>query len=286
MSCIQLNKTSYLISMKIRPLKPAIALAAMALISFPALTNKNGAPAGKSGSPMSNGQTCYSCHSGPSATTQVVNITSDIPADGYLDNTTYTITITSDAGTAGMSRAGFEASVEKVGGHQGSVTAGTGTQLTQTHFVTQTSSSYTPTNGVKTWSFSWNSGTGSDSVTVYAAGLFANGNNQNSGDALVTTSMEFKKSHVGLDEASALIGLSASPNPAQNVLRFAAPGAHDAGHLTVIDALGRIVVDSPWIAADADGRLIDVSTWSNGLYTASIRLESGKNAQVRFQVLH
>ncbi|NDD47310.1 MAG: T9SS C-terminal target domain-containing protein, partial [Flavobacteriia bacterium] len=208
------------------------------------------------------------------------------PADGYLDNTTYTITVTSDAGTAGMSTAGFEASVEKVGSHQGTLTAGSGTQLKQSNYVTQTSSSTSPTNGVKSWSFSWNSGTGSDSVTVYAAGLFANGNNQNSGDALVTTSLEFKKSHVGLNEAAALIGLTASPNPAQHVLRFSAPEARAAGRLTVVDALGRVVVDSPWSTSDADGRLLNVSTWSNGIYNASIRLETGKNAQVRFQVLH
>jgi hypothetical protein len=266
--------------------KSALVLGAMALITYPALTDKNGAPAGKTGSPMSNGQTCYSCHSGPSVSTQGVSITSDIPADGYLDNTTYTITVTSDAGTAGMSTAGFEASVEKVGSHQGTLTAGSGTQLKQSNYVTQTSSSTSPTNGVKSWSFSWNSGTGSDSVTVYAAGLFANGNNQNSGDALVTTSLEFKKSHVGLNEAAALIGLTASPNPAQHVLRFSAPEARAAGRLTVVDALGRIVVDSPWSTSDADGRLLNVSTWSNGIYNASIRLETGKNAQVRFQVLH
>jgi hypothetical protein len=266
--------------------KSALVLGAMALITYPALTDKNGAPAGKTGSPMSNGQTCYSCHSGPSVSTQGVSIASDIPADGYLDNTTYTITVTSDAGTAGMSRAGFEASVEKVGSHQGTLTAASGTQLKQSNYVTHTSTSNTPTSGVKSWSFSWNSGTGSDSVTVYAAGLFANGNNQNSGDALVTTSLEFKKSHVGLDEATALIGLTASPNPSHHVLRFSAPEAGDAGRLTVVDALGRVVVDSPWSASDADGRLLNVSSWANGIYNASIRLETGKNAQVRFQVLH
>jgi hypothetical protein len=69
--------------MKNHLLKSALALAAMALVTYPALTNKNGAPAGKTGSPMSNGQTCYSCHSGPSVSTQGVSITSDIPADGY-----------------------------------------------------------------------------------------------------------------------------------------------------------------------------------------------------------
>ena len=137
--------------MKTSYAKWGYALLTIVLATFPAWTNKNGAPAGKSGSPMSNGQTCYSCHSGPSVSTQTVSITSDIPTDGYLDNTSYTITVTSDAGSAGMSRAGFEASVEKVGSHQGTLTAGTGTQLSQTNYVTQTSSSYTPTNGVKSW---------------------------------------------------------------------------------------------------------------------------------------
>ncbi len=272
--------------MKNTYLKPLWALFVLAMISYPALTNKNGAPAGKSGSPMSNGQTCYSCHSGPAFTTQGITISSDIPSDGFLDNTSYTMTVTSNAGTAGMSRAGFEASVEKVGSHQGTLTAGSGTQLSQTNFVTHTSASYTPTNGVKSWSFSWNSGTGSDSVTVYASGIFANGNNQNSGDALVTTSVQFKKSHVGLDEASSMLSLSASPNPAQSTVRLFAPEAQGSGRFTVVDAMGRIILDSPWIADDASGRLMDVSSWSTGIYTGTIRLETGKNARVRFQVLH
>ncbi|MDG1252184.1 MAG: T9SS type A sorting domain-containing protein [Schleiferiaceae bacterium] len=272
--------------MKKNLLKSILALMALFIISFPALTNKNGAPAGKTGSPLSNGQTCYSCHSGPSVSTQGVTISSDIPTDGYLDNTSYTITITSDAGSAGMSTAGFEASVEKAGSHQGSLTASSGTQLKQSNFVTHTSSSTSASNGVKSWSFSWNSATGSDSVTVYAAGLFANGNNQNSGDALVTSSLEFKKSHVGLGESSSLIELSASPNPAQNVLRLSAPDAHAEGQLTVVDALGRVVLDSPWNAQDASGRVLEVTYWPTGIYTALIRLNTGTNAQVRFQVLH
>ena len=267
-------------------LKTSLTLAGMALITFPALTNKNGAPAGKTGSPMSNGQTCYSCHSGPSLSTQGLVITSDIPADGYLDNTTYTITVTADAGTAGMSRTGFEASVEKVGSHQGMLTAGSGTQLKQSNYVTHTSSSSTPNNGVQTWSFSWNSGTGSDSVTVYAAALFANGNSQNSGDVLGTTSQLYKKSHVSVDEESVLIGLSASPNPAQNILRLHAPAANTTGSFTVTDAMGRVIHQENWAPSDALGKFLDVSYWSNGLYIGTIALETGKNAQVRFQVLH
>lgn len=256
------------------------------LATFPAWTNKNGAPAGKSGSPMSNGQTCYSCHSGPSVSTQTVSITSDIPTDGYLDNTSYTITVTSDAGSAGMSRAGFEASVEKVGSHQGTLTAGTGTQLSQTNYVTQTSSSYTPTNGVKSWSFTWNSGTGSDSVTVYTSALFANGNNQNSGDALVTGSVEFKKSHVSIGENRLKMAASASPNPASQAVRLDVTEATETGRLMVTDAAGRVVLDSPWSASDAQGRIIHVSDWTSGIYVATIRTETGKNAEVRFQVLH
>lgn len=272
--------------MKKTVLRSILIIMALILSAVPAFTNKNGAPSGKSGSPLSNGQTCNSCHSGPSLSTQEVIISSDIPVDGYLDNTTYTITVTADAGTAGMSRAGFEASVEKVGSHQGSLTAGSGTQLKQGNFITHTSTSNTPSNGVQSWSFSWNSGTGSDSVTVYAAALFANGNSQNSGDVLGTASTLFKKSHVGLAESSALISLKASPNPVQNRLRLDAPDATTTGEFKVTDALGRVVHQEEWIPSYASGIFLDVSHWANGHYTGTIALETGKKALVRFHVFH
>ena len=272
--------------MKYHFAKTAFSLLAMALVTLPAFTNNSGAPVGKTGSPISIGQTCNSCHSGPSVSTQYVVITSDIPNEGYLDNTPYTITVTSNAGTAGMSKAGFEASVEKVGSHQGSLTGANGSQIKQSNFATHTSNSTSVSGGTRSWDFIWNSSSGSDSVRVYVSGLFANGNNQNSGDVLVNVSQEFKKSHVGLGENARDFALTASPNPAQEVLRLSAPDTQDNGLLTVVDATGRIMISSPWNAADAAGRLLNVSTWTTGIYTANIALDGGKRGQVRFQVYH
>jgi hypothetical protein len=46
------------------------------------------------------------------------------------------------------------------------------------------------------------------------------------------------------------------------------------------------MISSPWNAADAAGRLLNVSTWTTGIYTANIALDGGKRGQVRFQVYH
>jgi hypothetical protein len=127
-------------------MKKRYAILAFALASLPALTNSSGPSGGKSGSPASGSQTCSSCHSGASISTQTVNISSDIPSTGFVPNTNYLITVTNATGGASNPKSGFQASVESAG-HQGSLTAGTGSKVVNSSYVTHTSSGNTVSNG-------------------------------------------------------------------------------------------------------------------------------------------
>ena len=180
-------------------MKNLLFVLAAAAVAVPAFTNANGPGGGKSGSPASNGQTCSGCHSGASISTQSVSITTDIPSTGFVPNTNYQITVTNATGGASNPRSGFQASVESAG-HQGSLTAGTGSKLVNSNFVTHTSSSIAVSNGQAAWTFTWNSGNAPDGTTIFVSSLFANGNGNDNGDAVATQSLALSRSTIGLDE--------------------------------------------------------------------------------------
>jgi hypothetical protein len=228
-------KKSYMIS---------AALVAGVLFSFDALTNSSGAPAGRSGSPASNNLSCAvsGCHSGgPAVTTQTLNITTDIPASGFLPNTDYTINVTLDAGSAGVTRAGFMASIEN-GGAQGTITTGgsSAVRMANTNFITHTFSGGSVSGNVKTYTFSWNSGNAPDQTTVYAAANFSNANGTTTGDVILTSSLALTKaSGISLEESTAL-QVKMYPNPSKGVVHLENVPVSNQ-HLHVRDLSGRVI---------------------------------------------
>lgn len=168
-------------------IKLRYTLSLLVIASLPALTYSGGAPSGRSGSPASNGNTCSGCHSGGQLTSvHTITISSNIPAAGFVPNTTYLITVTNATGS--YPKSGFQASVES-SGHKGTLTANTGSQVVSSSYVTHVSSSNSASNGQATWTFNWNSGSAPDGTTIYVAGLFADGNGGTSGDAVKTQSL-------------------------------------------------------------------------------------------------
>lgn len=147
-----------------------------------------GSPGAKTGSPL-DGNKCTQCHSG-TANTATGWITTNIPEEGYTAGETYTITVT---GThTGVVKFGFELTSEaseKVGTWV--ITDDTQTQLANSsQSVTHKSTGNTPSGDSKTWSVDWTapSDVGED-VVFYAAFNAANGNGNNSGDQIYTTSL-------------------------------------------------------------------------------------------------
>lgn len=258
-------------------MKKRYAILAFALASLPALTNSSGPSGGKSGSPASGSQTCSSCHSGASISTQTVTISTDIPSTGFVPNTNYLITVTNATGGASNPRSGFQASVESAG-HQGSLTAGTGNKVVNSNYVTHTSSGNTVSNGQASWTFTWNSGNAPDGTAIYVASLFANGNNATSGDAVTTQSLVLTRSTLGVDEPQLEVGLS--PNPASDFVRLELPTG-----LTVVRAYtlnGAEVYRSTGV----DGMQIPTADWPSGTYLIDVRHADGRQFRNRIQIVH
>ena len=258
-------------------MKLRYALALVAIASLPALTNSNGPAGGKSGSPASGGQTCALCHNGPVITTQGISITSDIPATGFEPNTNYLITVTNTTGGASHVKSGFQASVES-SGHQGSLTATTGTTLVSSNYVTHNSSSNSVVNGQASWNFVWNSGNAPDSTTIYAAGLFANGNGNYSGDAVATQSLVLTRSSLGLGEGP--LAVRAYPNPADGSINLEMPEG-----LSVVRAYS-LTGAEVFRASGFDGMRIATSDWPAGTYILDLRQADGGFYRQKIQVVH
>lgn len=151
----------------------------------------SGSPGGKTGSVGDGGTTCTQCHSG-TAIAESGWITSDIPGEGYIPGDTYEITVT---GTHdGVVKMGFELTAETLTGIKKSdwtITDVTRTQNANANTaVTHTQSGNLPNGNTNTWSVNWTApelGTGT--IRFYAAVNGANGNGNNSGDQIYTTTL-------------------------------------------------------------------------------------------------
>jgi len=258
-------------------MKKRYAILAFALATLPALTNSSGPSGGKSGSPASGSQTCSSCHSGASISTQTVNITTDIPATGFVPNTNYLITVTNATGGASNPKSGFQASVESAG-HQGSLTAGTGSKVVNSNFVTHTSSGNSVSNGQAAWTFTWNSGNAPDGTTIYVASMFANGNNATSGDAVTTQTLGLTRSTLSIDEPQLAVGLM--PNPARDFVTLELPQG-----LMVVRAYS-LTGAEVYRATGVDGMQIPTAEWPTGTYLIDVRHADGRQFRERIQVVH
>lgn len=149
----------------------------------------SGSPGGKTGSPGDGGATCTECHSG-TATPQSAWITSNIPSEGYTPGETYQIT--ASGVHQGVVKFGFELTSENLTGNK------TGTfnitDATRTHLsnggksVTHTSTGTAPTGGAASWTVNWTAPASGD-VFFYGAFNAANGNGNNSGDVIYTSSL-------------------------------------------------------------------------------------------------
>lgn len=193
------------------------ALGIASLISFNAFTYGNGAPQGRTGSPLSAGETCgvAYCHSGPAASSQIISITNDIPSTGFLENTLYNFTITLDDGGTSSSKVGFSSSIEDQFGMVGNITSGSGSK-TIGNFLTHTSSSSSKPAQSKDYDFTWFSGTASQGTTVYVAANFSNSSNSVAGDVILTETLPLvKASTISLDE-NKVAKFKMAPNPAKD----------------------------------------------------------------------
>ncbi len=204
----------------------------MALFVFDALNNQGhttsgGSPAGRTGSP-GDGATCAgnNCHSG-TATAQTGWITTNIPAQGYVPGSIYTITAT--ATYAGLVKYGFEVACQNASGTAlGTlINTSTQTQLMGGTYITHTSTGTTG-SGSKTWTFSWKApAAGTGTVTFYGAFNCSNNDGHASGDIIYTSSTSVSEVSIsGVDAgvvaftAPALRNCTSSVTPVVNVRNY------------------------------------------------------------------
>lgn len=150
--------------MRVKHLPWILSFGALILFSGYTVLYPTGAPAAKTGSP-GDGANCTECHGG-TATTTAGQITSNIPASGYVPGTTYLITATNPL--TGSGKMGFEVSPQNASGAQlGTLVAGSGSQLVGgTKYVTHTNATTT----TSAWTFSWIAPVaGTGAVTFYGA---------------------------------------------------------------------------------------------------------------------
>ena len=163
------------------------------IILHPTTSNSfsTGSPGAKTGSPLDAGESCTSCHFSPTTNSGQgnINITTDIPASGYIIGNNYTITLTGEK--IGCSTFGFELTAENGNLKSGDflITDNT-TKIVNFNAVTHKSSGING-NTIKSWNMGWSPTASSTGSTVfYAALMFANGNGNNDNeDSVFTTSL-------------------------------------------------------------------------------------------------
>lgn len=188
----------------------SITLSLLLLSGYLIFTSSSGGVTGNSTSGCGGG----GCHTASSNTT--MNVVG-IPASGYVNGTTYTMTLS--VSNVNKAKAGFDMTV-----NSGTLAAGAGSALNGTQELRHTSPG-TAASGTTIWSFSWTApATGSSPVIFFIAGNAVDGNNASSNDEFSTDQVTFNAASsiaaptitgstgAGLSSTTASISATVNPN--------------------------------------------------------------------------
>lgn len=245
-----------------------VLIFSVALIS--GITNGSQAPYGHTGSP-GDGKTCNQCHSGTSLTD--TNITTNIPASGYVPGTTYTITIS--VTRAGINKFGFQITAEntahsKVGSFI--ITNSAQTKMVQNE-VTHTGTGTGAINNSKTWTVDWTApAAGTGNVSFYTAINAANGNSHPSGDQILTSSLA-----VSEDLSSSISNLVLNndfklyPTVAEN--KFTIESNKLISEIAIFDLTGKVIYQTNAVYGNLMN--IDITNYQSGTYIIQTKTDGG-----------
>ena len=171
-----------------------------------------------------------------------------------------------DVAAAGSSKIGFSASIEDASGnHIGTLAtpSSTNTKITSSDYVTHKNSSTAVSNNAISWVWNWNTGDIGDSVTIYVAVNYTNGNGTTSGDYVVTKSKTLYPGLVmGQTENQFQSALNVYPSPATAYINVKAEGLKE---VRLYNTIGRFIsMDQSWSATGNDQ--FDVSSLPRGNY--------------------
>lgn len=233
-------------------------------------SNTTGSPGGYTNSPGDGTKTCRTCH-GPGAVTVKQNvITTNIPASGYVPNTTYTVTIAYTE--QGRSKYGFEATSENsANAKKGTFsTANTNCRTIGTSRITHTSAGSTASGG--TFVFNWTApSAGSGAITFYAVLNATNSNsNDDGGDNIyTTTAVVTENTSSGIADYISALGstIELAPNPVVDVLNLRVPAEFGTvSKFEVYDLNGKMLLYTPTST-------INVSALPAGTYIVKVNGE-------------
>jgi hypothetical protein len=150
-----------------------------------------------------------------------VQISTNIPQDGYIPNETYTITVNINSGGSNGVRYGFAASATNSANQQigGFAVINNNTQLRLNgQVVSHTSAGNSGGTSSKQFVFNWTApAAGVGNVTFYTSGMSANGNGTTSGDQVYTNNLTISENlSASVAEKSFNEKFGVYPNPAKS----------------------------------------------------------------------
>ena len=246
-----------------------LVLPTLAIGLLSAITNGNQAPYGNTGSP-GDGSNCTACHSGTAQTD--TNISTNIPASGYIPGNTYTITIS--ATKSNISKFGFQLTAEgstntKVGTF--AITDATQTKLIQDE-VTHTGLGTGATAGSKTWTVDWTApAAGTGSVTFYSAVNAANADGGTGGDMILLSSLAVQED-LGNSISNQVKNpiLQLFPSQSDDFIQLKSSNTIHQVRIFALD--GKEVFEQYSIGEKQ--LVVDVQNFSKGIYLVHVQVES------------
>jgi hypothetical protein len=244
----------------------------ISLVATAVLSNASGPGGDRSGAPGSSG-TCSGCHGGTAAlggdiVITAVDVASTKTVTAYEPGKKYTIGIKM-GGTS--LRKGFHATVldasNKGVGTMNNPSTGSTTYASGTRTI---ASHNTPGLGV--WYFDWTAPTAAvGNVTIYAAGVVSNANNNDNGDQVVKTSLVLTAPVSAVkNETTAVIKVY--PNPSTDRINF----SEELSHVQIVNLEGKNILNQE------SANSIKVSALSPGQYFVIARNNQGKTVHLHF----
>lgn len=233
-------------------------------------------PPGRTGAPGES--LCTECHSGQANVGPgSITITESNGALGYMPDSVYEFAVT--VAQASRNKFGFSATVLDDGNASvGAITlanpnATTTQQQGGKNYVSHKNGGTTGMDNAKTWLFKWKAPSSDvGPVTIYAAGVAANANGNESGDNVYKASMEFS-TVTSKTKTLDLPSLQIAPNPVTHTLRatFNVTALSDVT-FSIIDLKGaRVFEEKNPAFLGAYDKTLDASIFpASGVYIAKI----------------
>lgn len=251
-------------------------------------TNVAGAPAGRTGSPGDEGNSCNNayCHGYSSQNSgEYIDIFVDFP----LSSTdAYRITVeAANTGSFQYEKVGFQACVEDAEGNKiGQITIvdPTLTQIVEQHYITHTELGTAPSsqsvNLNHMWEFDWTPPADflGQGAIIYAASMLTNNNGENNGDVFVSNSHTFMVG-VGLEELNDF-EFTAFPNPtAEQITLDWKENPGENTNVYLCDAKGAITTLVNGDLNQTNYTFSIPSHLARGIYTLNVSSKKGQSSK-------